>query len=195
MYEKELTIQEIKFNYFLNKTIIGASKDYYNKQQKIALRELLLIDNQDYSDYLKEYVKVENTLDAPEDVSALYELIDSESMLNAVKSLTDIERLVIFLLVIQGYTVTEVSKMLDMYIESISRIKARALKKLKNYLEGNWFIMENIYELGKKAKAGDEVALIKIIDIKRNLIEKMTHGDEDKYQYILEKLIIRNKKL
>ena len=137
MYEKELTIQEIKFNYFLNKTIIGASKDYYNKQQKIALRELLLIDNQDYSDYLKEYVKVENTLDAPEDVSALYELIDSESMLNAVKSLTDIERLVIFLLVIQGYTVTEVSKMLDMYIESISRIKARALKKLKNYLEGN----------------------------------------------------------
>ena len=55
--------------------------------------------------------------------------------------------------------------------------------------------MENIYELGKKAKAGDEVALIKIIDIKRNLIEKMTHGDEDKYQYILEKLIIRNKKL
>ena len=55
--------------------------------------------------------------------------------------------------------------------------------------------MENIYELGKKAKTGDKVALIKIIDKKRKLIEKMAYGDEDQYQYILEKLIIRNKKL
>lgn len=31
---------------------------------------------------------------------------------------------------------------------------------------------ETLYELGKKAKNGDEIALIKIIDNKRNMIKK-----------------------
>lgn len=48
---------------------------------------------------------------------------------------------------------------------------------------------ENLYELGKKAKLGDEVSLIKIIDRKRNLIKKYSYKDEDRYQYIIEKLI------
>ena len=48
---------------------------------------------------------------------------------------------------------------------------------------------ESIYFLGVRAKAGDEIALIKIIDKKRNLIEKYSRGDEDRYQYILETLI------
>ncbi len=48
---------------------------------------------------------------------------------------------------------------------------------------------ESIYFLGVRAKAGDEVALIKIIDKKRKLIEKYSKGDEDRYQYILETLI------
>ena len=132
------TIQEIKFNYFLNKTIVGASKDYYNKQQKISLREVLLIDNQDYEDYLKKYIKTEDTLYDAFDISMLDELLDNRIVLNAVKSLTEVERLVIFLLVIQGYTLKEVSTMLNMYLESISRIKTRALRKLRNYLERNW---------------------------------------------------------
>lgn len=49
--------------------------------------------------------------------------------------------------------------------------------------------MENIYELGKKAKVGDDIALIKIIERKRKLIEKVSYGDEDRRQYILELLI------
>lgn len=48
---------------------------------------------------------------------------------------------------------------------------------------------ESIYFLGVRAKAGDEIALIKIIDKKRNLIEKYSRGDEDRYQYILETLV------
>lgn len=48
---------------------------------------------------------------------------------------------------------------------------------------------ESLYLLGVKAKAGDEIALIKIIERKRNLIKKMSYGDEDRYQYIIEKLI------
>ena len=49
---------------------------------------------------------------------------------------------------------------------------------------------ETLYELGKKAKNGDEIALIKIIDNKRNMIKKYSFGDEDRYQYIIEWLII-----
>ena len=49
---------------------------------------------------------------------------------------------------------------------------------------------ENLYLLGLKAKRGDEVALIKIIERKRNLIEKYSYDDEDANQVILEKLII-----
>lgn len=49
---------------------------------------------------------------------------------------------------------------------------------------------ETLYELGKKAKNGNEIALIKIIDNKRNMIKKYSFGDEDRYQYIIERLII-----
>lgn len=48
---------------------------------------------------------------------------------------------------------------------------------------------ESLYELGKKAKLGDELSLIKIIDRKRNIIKKYSYEDEDRYQYIIEKLI------
>ena len=48
---------------------------------------------------------------------------------------------------------------------------------------------ESLYFLGVKAKAGDDISLIKIIDEKRNLINKMSYGDEDRYQFIIEKLI------
>ena len=49
---------------------------------------------------------------------------------------------------------------------------------------------ESLYVLGIKAQAGDEVALIKIIDRKRKMIENYSYGDKDRYQYIIERLII-----
>ncbi len=48
---------------------------------------------------------------------------------------------------------------------------------------------ESLYELGIKAQDGDEISLIKIIELKRNLIKKYSFGDEDCYQYIIEKLL------
>lgn len=48
---------------------------------------------------------------------------------------------------------------------------------------------ETLYELGKKAQLGDELSLIKIIARKRRMIEKYSFGDEDRYQYIIERLI------
>lgn len=48
---------------------------------------------------------------------------------------------------------------------------------------------ESLYVLGIKAQTGDEISLIKIIERKRDLIKKYSFGDEDRYQYIIEKLI------
>lgn len=48
---------------------------------------------------------------------------------------------------------------------------------------------ESLYELGLKAKKGDTLALMKIINRKKNLIKKYSFGDEDRYQFIIEKLI------
>lgn len=53
---------------------------------------------------------------------------------------------------------------------------------------------ESLYELGIKAQAGDEIALIKIIERKRNMIKKYSFNNEDRYQYIIERLIVGIKK-
>ena len=48
---------------------------------------------------------------------------------------------------------------------------------------------KDLYILGMKAQAGDEISLIKIIEEKRYLIKKYSFDNEDQYQYIIEKLI------
>mgnify|MGYP005762368375 FL=1 len=48
---------------------------------------------------------------------------------------------------------------------------------------------ESLYNLGRKAQMGDEISLIKIINRKKKLIEKYSFEDEDRYQYIIERLI------
>lgn len=46
-----------------------------------------------------------------------------------------------------------------------------------------------IYELGKRAKAGDDQAMLEIIKLKKAMIKKYSYGDEDCYQTIILKLI------
>ena len=47
----------------------------------------------------------------------------------------------------------------------------------------------SIYELGKIAQNGDEVAMLEIINRKKKFIKRLSYGDEDRYQYIILKLI------
>jgi hypothetical protein len=48
---------------------------------------------------------------------------------------------------------------------------------------------KNICELGKLAQNGDEMAMLEIIERKRNLLKKYSYGDEDTYQFMILKLI------
>ena len=47
----------------------------------------------------------------------------------------------------------------------------------------------SIYELGKLAQSGDEVAMLEIINRKKKFIKRLSYGDKDRYQYIILKLI------
>lgn len=48
---------------------------------------------------------------------------------------------------------------------------------------------KTLYELGKLAKKGNEMAMLEIIERKKKMIRKYSFGDEDRYQYIILKLI------
>lgn len=47
----------------------------------------------------------------------------------------------------------------------------------------------SLYELGKLAQKGDEMAVLQIIEQKKTMIKKYSFGDEDRYQFIILKLI------
>lgn len=48
---------------------------------------------------------------------------------------------------------------------------------------------KSLYELGILAQNGDEMAMLEIIDRKKKMLKKYCFGDEDRYQFIILKLI------
>lgn len=48
---------------------------------------------------------------------------------------------------------------------------------------------KTIYELGILAQKGDEMAMLEIIERKKKMLKRYSFGDEDRYQYIILKLI------
>ena len=51
--------------------------------------------------------------------------------------------------------------------------------------------MENksLYELGKLAQNGNEMAMMEIIERKKKMLKRYSYGDEDRYQFLILKLI------
>ena len=48
---------------------------------------------------------------------------------------------------------------------------------------------KNLFELGKLAQQGNDMAMLEIIERKKKMIKKYSFGDEDRYQLIILKLI------
>ena len=48
---------------------------------------------------------------------------------------------------------------------------------------------KSLYELGILAKNGDQYAILEIINRKKGILKKFSFGDEDRYQFIVLKLI------
>ena len=51
--------------------------------------------------------------------------------------------------------------------------------------------MENktLYELGKLAQQGNEMAMMEIIERKKKMLKRYSFGNEDTYQFIVLKMI------
>lgn len=51
------SIQSKRFDSFLNKTIILSSKRYYKNEITKDFKELKIIDDENYSEYIKKYIQ------------------------------------------------------------------------------------------------------------------------------------------
>lgn len=121
-----------KFNNYLNKLIPCASKNYYNKQIKTEIREKLILDDENSSEIkgLFDLYDVGRPFDKTQE---LLELKD------AMQKLSDIEQTVIFLLFQEDLEPIDAAQILKICSKSVSRIKCRALDKLKKYYKGGSF--------------------------------------------------------
>lgn len=126
---KNKNFQEERFDSYLNKTIIYSSKWYFREYNKFTNIEKDVDDFDMSSIILNDAFFDSNsyTLDS----------IDNKLLLkDALNKLSDIEQTVIFLLFQQDLKQDDVANILEIYTRSVRRIEYRALKKLKNYLEG-----------------------------------------------------------
>ena len=125
--ENKNSYKENQFNNFLNKTIIFSSKDYFKKQMKIHNKEQIIVDNEDYSAFLQNYININMPISD-------FERVESSLKLNRkLDCLSDIEQAVIFLLFEDELSEDEASKILNIWKNSVNRIKLRSIKKLKEY--------------------------------------------------------------
>ena len=125
---EELEILEAKFRCFLNKTIIGASKDFYKKQMRYEQKELRIFDDENFSWYIDELTRQDDIVSD----SLLIELCKDS------KSLSEIEKAVIFLYYKDKFRINEIAKILRMNEDSIGKINKRAINKLRDEIGGEF---------------------------------------------------------
>lgn len=125
-----------RFNSFLNKTIVLSSKRYYKDENSRELKELMIMDDENYTEYMKEYIKIDDVYNSAI-VDNFIDLCDNPVLIRALKSLSNIEMTVIFLLFEKQLTSSEASKILKICSDSVTRINRRALKKLEKFLKGD----------------------------------------------------------
>lgn len=121
--------KEKRFDNFLNKTIIMSSKRYFKKETNTNRKEQTIIETEDFCAFL-DGTNVFND-------SCLDNIENKLQLNNAVKTLSVVEQAVIFLLFNEELTQEDAAKILEICSKSVSRIKLRAIKKLKEYLEGD----------------------------------------------------------
>lgn len=135
-----------KFNSFLNKTIVLCSKRYYKAELTTNLTELKIMDDENYTEYMKDYLKIDDDVYNCIDVDNFIDLCENPVLIRALKSLSKIEMTVIFLLFEKQLTSREASKILKICSDSVTRINKRALRKLKEYLKGDdWLWIKKNY--------------------------------------------------
>lgn len=122
-----MTNKSKQFDSFLTKTIIGNAKLYYKR--KIHLKNLERVEdnsNDKNTVFTEDYLSINSQIDDIE-LKIVLE--------NAIERLSALEQAVIFLLFNQGQTQEFTAEKLNLYSTSVSRIRNRALKKLRKMIE------------------------------------------------------------
>ena len=118
--------KEEKFDSFLTKTIILSSKRYFKKEINTNRKEQIIFDDQNYSAFIQGFFDSQNpNFESTIDLSL--------SVKEALKSLSAIEQSVIFLLFNEDLSQKEAAQILEIYSKTVSKIKIRAIDKLKKY--------------------------------------------------------------
>lgn len=90
-------------------------------------KERTIVDDEEYSSVI--YEKINSTSE--------FDKIDTKMELKtALNCLSEIEQAVIFLLFNEELTRNETAEILKLYESTVSKIKKRAINKLKNILDG-----------------------------------------------------------
>lgn len=129
--EKEGNYKEERFDSYLNKTIILTSRTYFKKQMNTIKKERAIVDDTNYSTFLKDFMTFENVFFSIDEIDV------SLQLKSAINSLSAIEQAVIFLLFEEELTQNEAAEILEIYSKTVSKIKIRAVNKLKKYFEGD----------------------------------------------------------
>lgn len=123
--------KEERFDSFLNKTIKLSSVLYFKRNMNYVGRENTIVDNEDFSSFLQGFIEADNPIVLLDKIEQRIELR------NALNCLSDIEQAVIFLLFNKELSQAEAGEILDIYSKTISKIKHRALRKLRKYMKGD----------------------------------------------------------
>ena len=122
------------FDTFLTKTIIYSYNNFFRKEVKRDSLELSILDDENFlNDSLKAMSQEDNIFSSPSDFTLSFENFQLEK---AFKSLSKKERFVIIMIFCYGLSLDDLSILLSINYKSVSRIKLRALKKLKDFMEG-----------------------------------------------------------
>lgn len=127
--ESKSNYNEERFDSFLNKTIILSSRTYFKKQMNIIDKEKNIINDMDYSAILNDFVALNSSFLSTDDIDI------SLQLKSALQSLSAIEQAVIFLLFEEELTQSEAAEILEVYSKTVSKIKIRAINKLKKYFK------------------------------------------------------------
>lgn len=123
--------KEERFDSYLNKIIIYSSKKYFKKQMNIANNEKAIDIENESNNSFYDLITLKNSFSTIDNIDVSIELD------TALKSLSAIEQSVIFLLYQENLTHEEAAKILEIWTRSVTRIKMRAIEKLRKYLEGD----------------------------------------------------------
>lgn len=134
MEDKERKIfEEERFDAYLNKVIIMSSKEYFRKEALHNTRESKIIDDENFLEFINEKTKKEEFNIVAED---FIEECDNPRLCDAIKQLSEIEQAVVLFIYDKELSREEVALKLDICVDTVSRVKLRAVKKIEKYMKG-----------------------------------------------------------